>query len=198
MMEKSIDEIIDLLGVGKFSWFVIFLAGVCYMSESSELNLISLIAPQLRCVWNLSPLYASFTSSSVFLGEAIGSFFWGYIGDKYGRKSAAILGTSVAVFFGLLNAAATTFGWFAIIRFFVGFGLGSVSNALCLVSEYIPSSQRGKTVVGQSLFYACGSVYTSVMALTFMQYSWRYFLILSINTTTITICHFSLLVTRIY
>lgn len=41
---------------------------------------------QLRCRWDLSPAQESWITSAVFIGMMLGSYTWGSISDRYGRK----------------------------------------------------------------------------------------------------------------
>lgn len=182
----QIDEVIDSFGCNRFSVQLVLIIGVLWMSEAVETNLIALIGPQLKCVWSLSNMEVSVTSSSVFTGAAIGSIYWGYFADKYGRKRSMVYGTFITVYFGLMSAASPNFTWFLVTRFFVGFGLGPVPSAACYISEFITRKYRGKAVVAIDFFYALGSVFVALVAMiTIQQASWNVFLIVAAVPATI-------------
>ena len=79
----------------------------------------------------------------MFLGIAIGLWFWGAVSDTLGRR-AGFLGTALfCAVFGLLSAFVTGPWALGACRFLVGFGLGGASVALSLFSEFLPTEGRG-------------------------------------------------------
>lgn len=78
------------------------------------------------------------------IGMLIGGVAWGIMGDKRGRLSVlfgSILLYSIA---NIANAFATNLTSYAILRFFVGFGLaGELGAAITLVSEVLDKDVRG-------------------------------------------------------
>src|SRR5246127_979933 len=88
---------------------------------------------------------ATFLMSSV-IGANIGAYAWGWLADRIGRRVvfiATVLNFSIAT--GLLYFTPDN-GWvyLAILRFFVGTGVGGLYCVdLPLVQEFMPSSKRG-------------------------------------------------------
>lgn len=88
-----------------------------------------------------------------FVVRPLGGFFWGWIGDRHGRKTAlswSILVMSVATFcIGLLPTYAAV-GLFApalllLVRLVQGFSAaGEYAGASAFLVEYAPRGQRGK------------------------------------------------------
>ena len=79
----------------------------------------------------------------MFLGIAIGLWFWGAVSDTLVRR-AGFLGTALfCAVFGLLSAFVTGPWALGACRFLVGFGLGGASVALSLFSEFLPTEGRG-------------------------------------------------------
>lgn len=179
-MAKTADDIIESSKFGPFSFILIFISGLIFMQGSSHNFTIGLISPELRCKWNLTSIETSLSSSSVFLGMGIGSFFWGYMCDRHGRKSIFIAAAFVTSYMELLSTATSSFTWFLILRFMMGFGLGSIELTTCYVAEFISKQHRGKSVIFVQLFSAFGNIYTSAIGLLVMaSLGWRAFLILT-------------------
>ena len=180
MADKTLDAIIDSLSFGRFSCILILINGVLYMGEASELNLVSIISPHLRCSWNLTSIETSLMSSAVFIGMSLGNLYWGYLSDKHGRKKPLVIGAFMAVYFGLLSSRAPTFVWFVVARFFVGIGIGSCGFIMSYIAEFIATKHRGKSVISVEFFYSFGSIYVAVIALLLMGSSgWRVFLLVA-------------------
>ena len=81
-------------------------------------------------------------NSSIF-GALIGSFFWGVLGDKIGRKKPLIASILIYSLFMVFNGFVHDVLSYAVIRFIVGFGLaGEIGLGATLVAETIKSSKR--------------------------------------------------------
>ena len=77
------------------------------------------------------------------LGALVGSFFWGILGDKVGRKSS-LLGSILIYSLGMIvNGFVQDPISYGIVRFIIGFGVaGEVGVGATLVAETIQSSKR--------------------------------------------------------
>ena len=176
MAAVTIDDIINSLEFGASSYFFIFISGVLYTGGASQINLISLISPQLRCIWSLSSLQTSLISSSIFAGGGLGCLYWGFFGDKHGRKSVMVVGGLTTAYFGLLSSVSPNFLLFIVLRFFIGVGSSSAEFAMPYIAEFITMKHRGKAVIMTNFFYAFGSIYVATIALLMQTASWRIFL----------------------
>ncbi len=96
--------------------------------------------------WKLTFGQSAFVLLSSGDGAMLGAYFWGWLADRIGRRKVfigTVLNFSVAT--GLLYFTPEN-GWIyiAIMRFFVGFGVGGLYCVdLPLVQEFVPSSKRG-------------------------------------------------------
>jgi len=99
----------------------------------------------------IKPWHLTFGMSAVILlssgvGAILGSFAWGYIADRIGRRAvfiATVLNFSIAT--GIL-ALTPDDGWIflTVFRFLTGFGVGGLYSVdMPLVQEFVPSSKRG-------------------------------------------------------
>lgn len=112
-----------------------------------------------------------FLLNTQMIGMLIGGIFWGQLGDRKGRLSslfASIILYSVA---NLLNAFATNFEQYTILRFIAGVGLaGELGVGITLVSELLPKEKRG---LG-TMFVATVGVLGAVLGGIFVEiFSWR-------------------------
>ena len=133
-MESSIDAIIDLLGFGRFNRKVCIIIGMFWVLDGIEITLISLIAPKLQCEWNMSPFQTALTSAAVFFGMGFGAMYWGWLGDRHGRKIILVACSLLTLYFGVLTSTANNFVWFLLLRLFVGISTGGISSGICYIS----------------------------------------------------------------
>ncbi|XP_035823981.1 synaptic vesicle 2-related protein isoform X2 [Zea mays] len=87
METYTTDDALTLMGFGKFQALVLAYAGMGWVAEAMEVMLLSFLGPVVREEWNVSPQDESLLSSVVFAGMLIGACAWGFISDRYGRKS---------------------------------------------------------------------------------------------------------------
>ncbi|XP_057294840.1 synaptic vesicle 2-related protein-like isoform X2 [Hydractinia symbiolongicarpus] len=175
----TLDDAIEHFGFGSFQIKVILIAGLSWMADAMEMMVLSILSPVLMCEWNLTTFKEALITTMVFLGQGIGSYSWGFASDKFGRKKALYLSVSLVLFFGILSSQAPSYVWILLLRLLVGFGIGGVPQAVTIVTELLPSSSRGRSIVFLEFFWAIGSVFAAAIAISAMSsLNWRWYLIL--------------------
>ena len=84
--EFTIDEALISMGFGKFQIYLLAYAGMGWIAEAMEMMLLSFIGPAVQVEWGLSSNKESMITSVVFVGMLIGSYSWGIVSDKFGRR----------------------------------------------------------------------------------------------------------------
>lgn len=82
----TVEDALMSQGFGYFQVLVLAYAGMGWISEATEMMLLSFVGPSVQVQWNLSPHEESLITSVVFVGMLIGSYSWGIISDNYGRR----------------------------------------------------------------------------------------------------------------
>lgn len=124
--------------------------------------------------WGLSNVQRASITGVVFCGELIGGLFWGPIADKYGRKKAFLMASSLIVSCGFLSGAAPNFEWLLFFRVVVGFGVGGLTVPFDLLAEFLPVSDRGKFLIYIEYFWTFGSLFVAGAAwLALDRVGWR-------------------------
>ena len=135
-----------LAAAGKFfEGYVVFMTGVA----------LPLIARQFA----ISPAQNGFISAASLCGILIGAVGLGSLSDQFGRKSMFIV--EMIIFTAFLAAAVfcNSFISLVICLFGLGIALGcDYPTAHMIISENIPSTSRGKLVLGAFAFQAVGAL----------------------------------------
>ncbi len=114
--------------------------------EFFDYFLIGFVLAFLIGPWKLTFGQSAIVLMSSGIGAIIGAYAWGWLADRIGRRKVfigTVLNFSIAT--GLLYFTPDN-GWIylAIMRFFVGVGVGGLYCVdLPLVQEFMPSSKRG-------------------------------------------------------
>lgn len=164
----TVTQAVNALGFGWFQVKLSLCTGLCWMADSMEMTILSILSPALHCEWNISKYQQALTTTIVFLGMMLSSTFWGNISDRYGRKTALTMCGVLLFYYGLLSAVAPNFLWLLFLRGLVGFAIGCVPQSVTLYAEFLPTKQRAKCVVLLDCFWALGACLEVALALAVM------------------------------
>ncbi len=106
-------------------------------------------------------------------GTVVGSFAWGYLGDKIGRR-ASILLASVLFIATSICGAMPSYQWNLAMCFLMGLGVGGMLPIIfALVAEIIPARHRGWLMVLIGGNVATAYVIVSWLSSALNSYGWR-------------------------
>ncbi|CAB4069556.1 unnamed protein product [Lepeophtheirus salmonis] len=89
----------------------------------------------------------TFTQTVYFLGSAIGTIIFGWIGDHMGRYWTVLLSHWSLLLMGILQSFVWDFYSYSIVRFFMGFTVKSVLLSFALLSlEFVNKLKRSVTI----------------------------------------------------
>lgn len=120
----TVTQAVNALGFGWFQVKLSLWTGLCWMADSMEMTILSILSPALHCHWHITRYQQALTTTVVFLGMMLSSTFWGNLSDRYGRKHALSLCAVLLFYYGLLSAIAPSFMWILLLRGLVGFAIG--------------------------------------------------------------------------
>lgn len=104
-------------------------------------------------------------------GMLIGGFFWGWVGDRYGRRLALIATIALYSLANIANAFVTNVEQYAVLRLLAGIGLaGELGAGVTLIAELLPKRARG---YGTSAIAFLGLVGALVASYVGQQADWR-------------------------
>lgn len=141
---------------------------------------VSLTLPSLSAEFGISEKSVRYTTSSLFVGLCLGSFFWGIGSDIIGRRIAFNLTLLIASVFGTASAWAPSWSGVCIMYAALGFGVGGnlpVDGALFL--EFLPDASSSLLTL-LSVWWPIGQLCASLFAWHFIANSpanqgWRHF-----------------------
>ena len=83
-----VDEVIDMVGFGRYQMQLMFLCGLGWATDIMDLQMLSYLIPTLAREWGDSLDRLGTAAELTFLGMMCGSLFWGMASDRIGRKPA--------------------------------------------------------------------------------------------------------------
>jgi putative MFS transporter len=161
----TIDDVIEQIGVGRFQWRLLFANGLVWAADAMEVLIIGFVLPAITQLWQLNPAQTRLIGAATFLGMFVGAFGWGRIADRFGRRRVFLLTVLLDAAFGLLSALSPNFVWLIVFRFLTGTAVGGTLPVdYAIMSEYLPTKQRGKFLVYLESFWALGTIIVALLA----------------------------------
>jgi AAHS family 4-hydroxybenzoate transporter-like MFS transporter len=176
-MAASVDiaRIIDEQRVGSFHAVVVGVSFLLMLADGYDNISIAYIAPLLVQEWGIDKSALGPLFSSGLLGGLFGPPIFGYLADRYGRKTTLIWG---AFFFGLFTLAqvwANSLGSMMALRFIAGIGIGGVLPiSIALNTEFAPRRIRASMIMLSFVGVALGGATGGLVASLYMgTYGWQ-------------------------
>lgn len=142
------DRLVDEQKVGSFNIKLLVLSWLAMFADGYDISALSFAAPELVRQWGVPSGEFKIAFSASLFGVLFGAPLLGYIGDRFGRRVAILLGS---VIFGACTLAmvwATNLEQMAALRFLTGIGIGGLMpNTISLNSEMAPRRWRATLVV---------------------------------------------------
>ncbi|KAF3021436.1 hypothetical protein E8E14_006188 [Neopestalotiopsis sp. 37M] len=181
LKSKLINKAIQDIGMGKYNWQLFVLCGFGWFADNLWMQGISLTLPSLSQEFDISEKRVRYTTSALFVGLCIGSFFWGIGADILGRRVAFNLTLLITSIFGTWAAYASSWGWTCVLFACMGSGVGGnlpVDGALFL--EFLPDASSALLTL-LSVWWPVGQLASSLAAWYFIttrpvDQGWRSFI----------------------
>ncbi|XP_031483363.1 probable inorganic phosphate transporter 1-3 [Nymphaea colorata] len=156
-------QVLDALDAAKTQWYhftAIVIAGMGFFTDAYDLFCISLVTKLLGRIYyfdstsakpgTLPPNVSAAVNGVAFCGTLAGQLFFGWLGDKMGRKR--VYGLTLLLMFVCSIASGLSFGksptavmaTLCFFRFWLGFGIGGdYPLSATIMSEYANKRTRG-------------------------------------------------------
>jgi MFS transporter, AAHS family, 4-hydroxybenzoate transporter len=147
--EVDVDELIDSCRV---SGFMLRIAIVCWailFIDGFDLGALFVTAPAIVEDWQIGSAAAlGYVFSAVLAGTMLGTLIFGWIGDRYGRRTALVIG---CVWIGLTSLATvftTNIPELFVARVLTGIAVGGLGpNVLAMTAEFSPNRVRARVMI---------------------------------------------------
>jgi len=163
--DDSVSAVLDQAPLGRLHWRIFLMCAAIMTLDGFDLGLLGFVVPAISADWGLPPSSFGFALSASLIGVAFGSAIAGWMGDRFGRRTALLWMFVIGAVGSLLTAFATDLTTLSAFRFITGFGMGgTIPNVVSLVNEFSPKRRRPFLVVLVYSMAAIGSVFASLLA----------------------------------
>lgn len=143
----------------RMQWRIWLLATAGKFFEGLVVFMTGVALPLIVQEFDLSPAQKGFVGAATLAGIMVGAVTLGGLADTYGRRRMFVVEMLVFVVFLAGLAVSPTFGWLIFFLFGVGVALGcDYPTGHLVISESIPSRDRGRLVLGAFAFQAVGAL----------------------------------------
>ena len=122
-VRMTLEEALNLIPVGYFQYKVFVCSGLILMIKAMEMNLQTFLAVCAGERFNSSDSELALLSGISCIGMMFGSFFFGYLADRVGRRLACNISTAIVATCSIASAAANSYVLLLFLRAMCGFGI---------------------------------------------------------------------------
>jgi MFS transporter, AAHS family, 4-hydroxybenzoate transporter len=174
MNEIDISRLVDTTRLRPFHIWLTAWCLLAMMADGFDLLNASIAGPALIKEWGISRAALGPVFSASLVGFLVGAPFFGYLGDRFGRRIAIISSLAFIGVTTLACAFATNLQELLWLRFLSGLGLGGVlPNVIALNAEFMPKRLRATVLVIIAIGISLGGTIPGIVGVTLMPtYGW--------------------------
>ena len=150
-MSQQVIQIDALVDGQKIRWFNISLllwSWLAMFADGFDISALAFAIPELVRQWGHPGPEFRYAQVASNVGVLIGAPLIGYVGDRFGRRVAIVLGSVIFGAFTLAMSQATSINELTVLRFLTGIGIGGLMpNTIALNAELAPHRWRATLVV---------------------------------------------------
>lgn len=174
MNEINISRLVDTTRLRPFHLWLTAWCLLAMMADGFDLLNASIAGPALIKEWGISRASLGPVFSASLVGFFVGAPFFGYLGDRFGRRMAIITSLILVGVTTWACAWATNLQDLLWLRFLSGLGLGGVlPNVIALNAEFTPKRLRATVLVVTAMGISLGGMVPGIVGVTLMPtYGW--------------------------
>jgi AAHS family 4-hydroxybenzoate transporter-like MFS transporter len=170
----NITRLVDEQRIHLFGLGIIFLSFLVMFSDGYALAAAAYAAPMIVRQWHLNRAVMGPVFSASLFGMLFGAPILGYMGDRFGRKGAIILGCLLYGFSSLAIVESHTLHQLIALRFISGIGLGGLPpNTIALNAEFAPKRARATMIVFMFMGITVGGIFPGAVTAYLPKYGWQ-------------------------
>ena len=138
-----VSRLLDERGLGSFQIILIVWSFFIVLIDGYDIAAIAFAGPHLVQAWGIQPRALTPVLTASLFGILFGSALFGFVGDRYGRKTALIICNLLFGVFTYWAAYATNLTELFWLRSIAGLGIGGViPNLVAINAESAPRNMR--------------------------------------------------------
>jgi MFS family permease len=164
-------------------------AGLGWMLDAFDVMLYSIVLATLMREFGMNKSTAGLLNTLTLIASAIGSFGFGFLADRLGRRRMLSLSILTYSIFTFACGFSTSVTMLAVLRFCLGLGMGGEWNSgATLVAETWPSEWRGRALGLVQSSWAIGYALAAIVAqLVLARTTWRWVFFVGVLPALVTL-----------
>ncbi len=145
----DVTDFIDKRKLNAFNFQLVVVSFLVIMVDGFDITVAAFAVPPLIKAWGIQNpgAFGPVLGASLF-GMLFGAPLLGYVGDRFGRKTAILCSYVVFGSFTLAAAWSASLWQLGTLRFFAGIGIGGLlPNVIALNAEYAPRRLQATAVI---------------------------------------------------
>ncbi|WP_235037872.1 MULTISPECIES: MFS transporter [unclassified Novosphingobium] len=156
---------LDDLPMSSFQVWSILMIAATVILDGLDNQMLGLAAPSLLKEWGIGRETLGTVFALGFVGMGIGTLTSGYVGDRFGRRGALIIGVAIFGIATLLTGFSNALWQVALLKTVAGVGLGGVpGTASAMIAEFTPVRWRSVAVTFGVVCVSIGGILGGVAA----------------------------------
>jgi AAHS family 4-hydroxybenzoate transporter-like MFS transporter len=171
----QVSRLLDERGLSAFQIKLIAWSFFIVLIDGYDIAAIAFAAPSLAKEWALKPGALGPVFSASLIGILFGSAIFGWVGDRYGRKTALVGSNLLFGVFTLAAAYSSNLDQMFWLRLLAGLGIGGViPNVVAINAESAPRKLRATlAIIAVGCVPLGGAIPGFVTAALVPQYGWQ-------------------------
>jgi AAHS family 4-hydroxybenzoate transporter-like MFS transporter len=142
-----VTQLVDEQRIGRFLITIMVLGFLCQIGDGYDLAAAAYAALGIARDWRIERSLLAPVFSASLVGMMFGAPLFGFIGDRFGRRAAIIVCSTMCGIFSLATAGTHSLIALGGLRFLTGIGLGGLpTNTIALMAEYAPARSRAMLI----------------------------------------------------
>ncbi|MEK7456885.1 MAG: MFS transporter [Pseudomonadota bacterium] len=162
---SSPQSMLDDLPMSAFQLWSVLMIAATVILDGLDNQMLGLAAPSLLKQWGIGREALGSVFALGFIGMAVGTLTSGWVGDRFGRRGALIIGVAIFGVATLLTGFTDALWQVAMLKMLAGVGLGGVpGTASAMIAEFTPVRWRSIAVTFGVVCVSIGGILGGIAA----------------------------------